>query len=65
MGKKSNFGKVTKPVREKPRKRPGRHSKKPNKKRRKKPYNGQGRACQTSLDILYITHTQLTKLQFS
>ena len=44
MGKKSNFGKVTKPVREKPRKRPGRHSKKPNKKRRKKPYNCQGRA---------------------
>ena len=33
MGKKSNFGKVTKPVREKPRKTPGRHSKKPNKKR--------------------------------
>ena len=32
MGKKSNFGKVTKPIREKPRKRPGRHSKKPNKK---------------------------------
>ena len=44
MGKKSNFCKVTKPVREKPRKSPGRHSKKPNKKRRKKPYNGQGRA---------------------
>ena len=31
MGKKSNFGKITKPLRDKPRKRPGRHKKNPNK----------------------------------
>ena len=43
MGKKAKFGAITPPKRDKPRKRPGRHSKKPNKKRRKKPYNGQGR----------------------
>ena len=44
MGKKAKIGAITPPKRDKPRKRPGRHSKKPNKKRRKKPYNGQGRA---------------------
>ena len=38
---------------QKPRKRPGRHSKNPNKKQRKKPYAGQGRGWQISLDILY------------
>ena len=43
MAKKNKLGLITKPIREKPRKRPGRHSKKPNKKRRKKPYRGQGR----------------------
>ena len=53
MSKRSSFGKITKPIRDKPRKRPGRHSKKPNKKRRRKPYIGQGRAWQKSSDILY------------
>ena len=33
MGKKAKFGAITPPKRDKPRKRPGRHSKKPNKKR--------------------------------
>ena len=31
MGKKAKFGVVTKPLRDKPRKRPGRHKKNPNK----------------------------------
>ena len=53
MGKKAKFGAITPPKRDKPRKRPGRHSKKPNKKRRKKPYNGQGRAWQNP-KISYI-----------
>ena len=44
MGKKAKFGVNTYVKKDRPRKRPGRHSKKPNKKRRKKPYNGQGRA---------------------
>lgn len=40
--KKPLFG-VSNYVKEKPRKRPGRHSKKPNKKFSKKKYRGQGR----------------------
>lgn len=43
MSKRPKFGVVTKPKRDRPRKRPGRHAKKPNKKQRKKPYVGQGR----------------------
>ena len=43
MAKKSQYGVGQKPKRDKPRKRPGRHSKKPNKKKRKKLYRGQGR----------------------
>ena len=31
MSKKGSFGKITKPVRDKPRKRPGRHKKRLNK----------------------------------
>ena len=42
MAKKSNFG-VNLYHLQQPRKRPGRHSKNPNKKQRKKPYVGQGR----------------------
>ena len=38
---KQNFSHYTK--RDKPRKRPGRHSKSPNKNRKKKKYNRQGR----------------------
>ena len=43
MGKAPKWG-VNTYKKDKPRKRPGRHSKKPNKKRKRKPYIGQGRA---------------------
>jgi len=42
MAKKSAIGQLTY-IKNKPRKRPGRHSKRPNKSQRKKPYRGQGR----------------------
>jgi len=42
MAKKSAIGLSTAP-RDKPKKRPGRHSKRPNKKYTKKKYRGQGR----------------------
>ena len=46
MSKKGSFGKITKPVRDKPRKRPGRHKKRLNKHTKrmtKRKYRGQGR----------------------
>ena len=53
MGKKAKFGLVTKPKRDKPRKRPGRHKKNRNKhEKRMGKYRGKGR-WQISLDILY------------
>ena len=56
MAKKSTFGVNTYRYRSKP--KIGRHKKRMNKseKRNYKPYIGQGRAWQISLDILYITH---------
>jgi hypothetical protein len=44
MGKKAKFGVVTKPLRDKPRKRPGRHKKRRNKhEKRMGKYRGKGR----------------------
>ena len=43
MSKRANFGVVTKPKRDKPKKRPGRHAKRPNKYKRKNPSRGQGK----------------------
>ena len=46
MSRKGSFGKITKPIRDKPRKRPGRHKKnlnKATKRMKKKKYRGQGR----------------------
>ena len=45
MAKRAKFGVITKPLRDKPKKRPGRHKKNLNKheKRSFKPYIGQGR----------------------
>lgn len=42
MSKKSAIGQVSL-IKTRPRKRPGRHSKRPNKSKRRKPYRGQGR----------------------
>ena len=53
MGKRAKFGVITKPKRDKPRKRPGRHKKSRNKhEKRMGKYRGK-RGWQTSLDILY------------
>ena len=43
MAKKKPLFGVSNYIKEKPRKRPGRHSKSPNKKSKKKKYRGQGR----------------------
>ena len=54
MAKKSKLAQFT--PRDKPRKRPGRHSKSPNKAKKRghnKKYNRQGRGWQISLNILY------------
>ena len=59
MGKKAKFGVVTKPKRDKPKKRPGRHKKRRNKhEKRMGKYRGKGRKgrWQTSLDILYSSY---------
>ena len=56
MGKRPKFGVVTKPLRDKPRKRPGRHKKRRNKhEKRMGKYRGKGRKgrWQLSPDILY------------
>ena len=57
MSKRSAFGKITKPLRDKPRKRPGRHKKNRNKhEKRMGKYRGKGKKgrWQISPDILYI-----------
>ena len=57
MGKRASFGAITKPLRDKPRKRPGRHKKNRNKhEKRMGKYRGKGKKgrCQLSPDILYI-----------
>ena len=59
MSRKGSFGKITKPIRDKPRKRPGRHKKRRNKhEKRMGKYRGKGRKghCQVSPDILYIQY---------
>ena len=59
MGKRAKFGVVTKPKRDKPKKRPGRHKKNRNKhEKRMGKYRGKGRkgGWQISPDILYIGH---------
>ena len=59
MGKRAKFGVVTKPKRDKPKKRPGRHKKNRNKhEKRMGKYRGKGRKgrCQTSYNNLYIQH---------
>ena len=59
MGKKAKFGVVTKPKRDKPKKRPGRHKKNRNKhEKRMGKYRGKGKKgrCQTSYKDLYIMH---------
>ena len=47
MSRKGSFGKITKPLRDKPRKRPGRHKKNKNKHEKrmakKQRYKGQGK----------------------
>ena len=44
MGKKSSYGVITKPERDKPRKRPGRHKKRRNKhEKRMGKYRGKGK----------------------
>ena len=56
MSRKSSFGKITKPKRDKPKKRPGRHKKNRNKhEKRMGKYRGKGKKgrLQISLDILY------------
>ncbi len=60
MAKKSTFGVNTYRARSKP--KIGRHKKRMNKheKRNYNPYIGQGRACQTSLYILYIIYNLRT-----
>ncbi len=57
MGKRSSFGAITKPLRDKPKKRPGRHKKNRNKhEKRMGKYRGKGRKgrWQTSYINLYI-----------
>ena len=63
MAKKSKLAQFT--PRDKPRKRPGRHSKSPNKAKKRghnKKYNRQGRGWQISLNILYIKHSNNSKV---
>ena len=59
MGKRARFGVVTKPKRDKPKKRPGRHKKNRNKhEKRMGKYRGKGRKGrgQTSYKALYIQY---------
>ncbi len=59
MAKRPKFGVVTKPKRDKPKKRPGRHKKNRNKhEKRMGKYRGKGKkgGWQISFDILYISH---------
>ena len=59
MAKRAKFGVITKPKRDKPKKRPGRHKKNRNKHEKRKGKNrGKGRKgrWQTSHNNLYIQH---------
>ena len=59
MAKRAKFGVITKPLRDKPKKRPGRHKKNRNKhEKRMGKYRGKGRKgrWQKSRNILYIGH---------